>query len=365
MLKQFIRYSTTIAERPSLASVLPKKRIINRLLFDEDSRLSYSKLLPILNSVYASLDTPEKIKLPKYTKPYDLMTFKNVLQTIRTTTSTANIHLVSLENELVEQAAELGDNNAISMLAFETVRNRSKSSPEDYKYAQELIKKLTDLNHPLTYKLAGDLAFFEKHYTQAHNFWLKFTELESDTINASHVYSNLGIYYLSFIEKPDFFKARTYFEKSILYGELDSHTVKSHYYLGRIIDSIEPKLAKYHWEISASRGFKESFSSLGYLELNVFNNPKKALEWFKLGHLGFQDPVCNIGQFDAKYELNLYSECIDIIETFKKVVLSMASDKKTYPKPENDKRQLLLATFKSFFETRKAQINSLADKIEV
>ena len=78
-------------------------------------------------------------------------------------TNSINVHLLDLENELIEQLAELGNNDAITILAFETVRKRQILKEivdkEDYQHANELIKQLIDINHPLVFKMAGDLSW--------------------------------------------------------------------------------------------------------------------------------------------------------------------------------------------------------------
>lgn len=291
--------SFSSSSRPNLITLLPNKKTVNRLLFDHDSRLAYKKSLEILNSVYSNIDDPTLIKLPSYTTSDDLMLFKQVLSTIRTTTNAINRHLLDLENELVEQAAELGNNDAIAILAFKAVEDKSTSTA-DYKHANELIKELTAIKHPLVFKLAGDLAFKRNLFVQAEDYWLKFLELEPNTILSSHVCSNLGIYYFNYVKpKPDLQKAKWYLQKSIKYGELDTYTIKSHYYLGQMFSINDPVLSKYHLEVSASRGLKESFPTLGFLEMNVFKNFTKSLEWFKLGVESNNDLSCLIGQFDC------------------------------------------------------------------
>lgn len=308
-----VRYSLTA---PLLQSLLPKKLTLNRILFDNNSRLSYTKALPVLEAVYTNIDLPEAIRLPKYVKSDDLMVFKNVLTTLRNTTNLINKRLVALENELVEQAAELGNNDAIAVLAFETVGKKLQNLPdilrEDYQYANELIKQLTDLKHPLVFKLAGDLAFKQGHYLQAADYWGQFVELEPDTILASQVYANLGIYHFQYLPKPNLSTAKRYFEKSIALGELDKFTIQAHYYLGQMYVNTSPLTAKYHLEISASRGLKESFASLGFLELNVFCNLRKSIEWFQLGVEANQDVSCMIGQFDAYMKLRDFASAFEV-----------------------------------------------------
>lgn len=350
-------YSTA---RPDLAGLLPNRKTINRLLFDHDSRLAYKKSLEILKSVYSKLDDPGSIRLPSYTTSDDLMLFKQVLATIRITTNSINRNLLDLENELVEQAAELGNNDAIAILAFKAIDDKA-TSEADYKYANDLIKELTDINHPLVFKLAGDLAFKKNLFFQAEDYWLKFLELEPNTILSSQVCSNLGIYYFNYVKpKPNLQRAKYYLQKSIKYGELDNYIIKSHFYLGQLFSINDPMLSKYHLEVSASRGLKESFPSLGFLEMNVFKNFTKSLEWFKLGVESNNDLSCLIGQFDC-YTFMKNSKQASIILLKLNEINEKLNKLKAEKVPENfvetfENNKYLL---KIFFTSRKEIIESL------
>lgn len=359
-------YST----RPDLHTLLPKKKTFNRILFDYDSRLSYKKIIPILETVYKNLDEPDHIKLPQYVKSYDLMVFKNVLAALRTTTNSINENLVDLENELVEQAAELGDSDAIAMLAFETIEkriaNKSSVSADDYKYANELVKELTSINHPLVFKLGGDLAFKRGYHKQAEQYWLQFVELEPATIQASHVYSNLGLYYFTYLATPDLGRAKIYFEKSIKFGELDKSTIQAHYYLGQLHVATHPMTAKYHWEISAARGLKESFASLGFLEMNVFQNYTKSIEWFKLGVEATNDVSCMIGQFDCHVKLNDYKSAFNSLTRLQSIdeqIKKVKSGSIKVPPSIKESMEVSESLLNLFFSTRSSEIGDISSKI--
>lgn len=347
-----IRYSST---RAPLKDIIPTKKVFNRILFDQDSRLAYKKAMNIYESVYQHLDDPSHIRLPRYTRGSDLMTLKDVLAVIRKTTNTIDRRLVALENELVEQAGELGNNDAIAMLAFQTIED-PKTTKEDYKYANELINQLSDLKHPLTFKLAGDLAYKTKAFPQAESYWLQFLELEDNTINASHVYANLGLYYYTLYPKPNLLKARFYLEKSLVFGELDSTILRSHYYYSQLFTLTNPKIAKYHLEICASKGLKESFSSLGFMEMNVFGNYDKSLEWFKLGHEADGDLSCLIGSFDCYMVLKEHKSALKVLLQIRQVEQKI--NKKIPNAPQqiqqtiDSNKQLL----QMFFNSRKPQI---------
>lgn len=319
--------------------------------------------MPILDSVYTNLDTPDRIKLPSYTLHSDLMMLRQILHTLRSSTHSINTNLVDLENELVEQAAELGNNDAIAMLAFEALA-LPETAKEDYKYANELVRELTERKHPLVFKLAGDFAFAKQYHLQAAQYWHQFLDLENDTILASHVHSNLGVYYYHYLKpRPDLVTAKSHLEKAIRFGELDTHIVKAHYYLGQLYSITDPELSRFHLEISASRGLQESFSSLGFMELNVFNNVAKALEWFKLGVEANSDISCLIGQFDAHVRSSNSTNAINVLSNLQnlKEKLDKVLARGTKMMPEQyvelaKSNHVLLSTF---FDTRREAIKTL------
>lgn len=318
----------------------------------------------IYESIYRDIDQPQNIRLPKYTKPQDLMVLKDVLGVLRKSTNTINSNLVALENELVEQAGELGNNDAISLLAFKTIQDKN-TAKEDYQYANKLIQDLSNAKHPLTFKLAGDLAYSKGALEQARDYWLEFIELEPDTIEASHVYGNLGIYYYTLWPKPDLYKARFYLEKSIAFGQLDSIVLKSHYYYSQLFTMVNPKVARYHLELCTSKGLKESFASLGFMEMNIFNNQAKSLEWFKLGVEADGDLSCLIGQFDVYILLKDYKNANKILHNIKSIQEKIEKTKgKSSKLPDNiqttiNSNSLLLDMF---FGTRPEQIQLAVNK---
>lgn len=359
-------YGTLLAmSRPELKSILPSKRTLNRLLFDFDSRLSYRKAIPVLSTVYSNLDRPEEIRLPKSITGLDLMVQKNILATVRNKTNVINKNLVDLENELVEQAAELGDNDAITMLAFETLNSKSTSSAEDFAYAQELVRSLVDKKHPLVFKMLGDLAFFQKkQHASGVEYWKQFLELENDTVMASQVYSNLGVYYFSYkTPKPDLKLAKQNFEKLINVGELDKYTVVAHYYLGQLYAVVDPELGKYHLEVAASQGLKESFATLGFLEMNTFKEYVKAIEWFNLGNEVSNDLTCMVGKFDCYVNLKEYEKAGEVLSKLEGIQQQIKNVrvKKLVPKTEELEQSLNAneSTLRLFFETRKDSVETV------
>ncbi|KAK6462567.1 hypothetical protein DFJ63DRAFT_163065 [Scheffersomyces coipomensis] len=301
--------STSTISKPALISILPSKKIINRLLFDNNSRLSYSKTIPILEVVYKNLEAPEEIIYPSKVNGQDLMVLKSVLANIRGATNSINKNLVNLENELVEQAAEMGDNDAIALLMAEVVKkkivDKKSVTDEDVKYAQTILQELCDQNHLLALKLRADIYFKAGFAEKAEKGWLRYLEHDQTSIQAAQVWADLGLYYFTY-QSPttNLTSAKYCFENAIQYGVLDDYIIKAHYYLGQLYSTIDPEVARYHWEISATRSLSDSFSSLGYLELNTFEDYNKAIEWFTLGVEANNQVVCMIGLFDAYYKSN-------------------------------------------------------------
>ncbi|CCE73109.1 Piso0_000128 [Millerozyma farinosa CBS 7064] len=359
-------YSSRVARRPELSTLLPNKKIMNRILFDNDSRLSYKKIVPIMEAVYENIEKPEEIFFPRYTTGDDLMLCKKVLSVVRQTTNTIDKKLLAVEDELVEKGAEFGNNDAIATLAFKTIEDPN-STREDYKHANKLIEELTKIKHPLVFKLAGDLAFKKGYYSQSLKFWSDFIEVEPDTVQASHVYSNLGIYYFSYCKpRPDLQKAKVFLEKSIKYGELDIYTIKAHYYLGQMFSIMEPLRARYHLELASTQGLKESFPTLGFLEMNVFNNFSKSIQWFKLGTEASNDLSCLVGQFDCYMLTKDHKSARRILDNLKSLHAKILRTKERNLIPSNMQQVAASneAILNIFFKTRHDGIMLLSGQEE-
>lgn len=372
---RFIRLaSTSTKARPELLSILPSKRTINRILFDNDSPITYSKMMPVLQNIYNNLSQPSKIEIPTSVKSLDLMVFRKLLTSIRSVTQSANKNLLDLENELVEQAAERGDLDAITMLAYEKVRENlrqetvvDKAAKEDLAHANKLIKELTELKHPLVFKMAGDLAFEKKVYATAVDYWQQFLELEDDTIEAGHVYYSLGYYFFS--QPPpiqDFNKAKQYFQKCIQLTDLDLHSTKAHYYLGQLYLDKNPQVAKYFMEISALKSLLESFASLGFLEMNKFKNYDIAIEWFKLGVEANKDLLCLIGQFDCYIKMKQWRAADQVLRNLKELrskVNDVKRNKKAVPDSMKESFHVNDSLLTSFFQGRKEEFELLQQNV--
>lgn len=374
---RFIRLASTSTTktRPELLSILPSKRTINRILFDNDSPITYSRMMPILTNIYNNLSQPSKITIPNTVKPLDLMVFRKLLTSIRSVTQSVNKNLLDLENELVEQAAERGDLDAITMLAFEKVRENvrgelvvDKAAKEDLAHANKLITELTQLKHPLVFKMAGDLAFEKKVFATAVDYWQQFLALEDDTIEAGHVYYNLGYYYFS--QPPpvqDLSLAKKFFQNCIALTDLDLYSTKAHYYLGQLYLDTNPRVAKYFMEISALKSLLESFASLGFLEMNKFNNYEIAIEWFKLGVEANRDLLCLIGQFDCYIKMKQWAAADKVLRNLNELRRKISDVKKgalkKVPDSMKESFQVNDSLLASFFQGRKQEFELLQQNI--
>ncbi|KAH3687075.1 hypothetical protein WICPIJ_001948 [Wickerhamomyces pijperi] len=348
-------FKKPLENKPPLYEILPTKRPFSRILFDLDSRHSYAKLYPVYESVYKSISydpTQDEPNIPKFITASDLMIMKKALETVRTSTRTTNLHLLGLENELLEKAAEYGNNDAVSLLAYEALMDDKRNS-EDKAHAKKLISGLLERNHPLTLKLSGDLCLKNEMYDQALDFYAKFLQVENDTFLASEVYSSIGK--IQF-QRADLVSARLNFEKAIRTGPIDK-VATCHYYLGQIYSESDVWKSRYHLELSASQGFLESFQALGFMELNLFGNVSKAQEWFKLG-MELRDLDCLIGIFDCHVKLHNWK---DGYRSWKQLQGNLDKDKLAhFEQSRQDSLNLVKLNYKPVAEKMK-QLSSLAN----
>lgn len=345
------RYATISKKvsRPPLEEIFPRKRMVNRILFELDSRLSFNKLYLLFESSYNGMDE-EDISLGGNVSASDVMLMKKVLEKVRSRTKAANLHLLKLESVLLDKAAEMGDKDAIALVAFDVLKDPLRNSQEDVDYAKLLIKDLYKRKHHLTLKLTGDLAQRSGDRSQAADYYQQFLELEADTYLAGEVYGQLG--QMSF-QDTDLLSAERYFRKAIALSPLE-YSVHSYYYLAQIYMNSDPLKARTLMESCATQGYRESFKALGFLEMHYFNDLYKAQEWFKLG-MELYELECFIGYFDCCASLGewtLAKKCLkslekmgDANETYKPIVgqfmearkekidkaLSFNSDPSLYP----------------------------------
>ncbi|CDO94739.1 unnamed protein product [Kluyveromyces dobzhanskii CBS 2104] len=286
--------SSLATQRPPFREIFPQKKMVSRLLFELDSRLTYNKLYPIYEKLYEGLEKDIDVEVPHGLKGKDMMVMKKVLEKVRHKTKAINKNLLALENAILDRAAEAGDNDAIALLCFEVLKDPANNTGEDVSHAKKLIKKLYQMNHPLTVKLTADLALKNNDSVTAEEYYNKFLELQDDTFLAGEVYGQLGQIHF---RKPNLVEAEKCFLKAIKLCPID-FSVRSYFLLGQIYMNNDIFKARSLIESSATQGFKESFKTLGLLEMNYFENYPKAQEWFKLG-MELYDLECFIGYFDC------------------------------------------------------------------
>ncbi|SCW01903.1 LAFE_0E09802g1_1 [Lachancea fermentati] len=339
--RTFSRLLNTVgSKRPPFYEVFPQKKMVNRLLFELDSRLSFAKLYPVYENIYNTMDNPSSKEVATTNiTALDMMTMKKVLEKVRHRTKSVNKNLLALENEILDRAAEMGDNDAISLLAYNVLKAPEKNTNEDVKYAKKLIKELYELKHPLTIKLAGDLALKKKDYTNAERYYKEFIALEDDTFLAGEVYQQLGIIYFGV---PEVAKAEQSFLKSIKLCPIE-FVVHSYFYLGQIYMNSEPLKARSLMEGAATEGFRESFKTLGFLEMHYFGELHKAMEWFKLGMELFEFE-CFIGYFDCSIKLKEWGKAKKCLKSMKLLA---------------DSNQVYESLFKEFVNSRSDRIKKL------
>ncbi|GMM27827.1 Mss2 protein [Martiniozyma asiatica (nom. inval.)] len=302
----------------TIAKLLPKK-IISRLLFDNNANFNYHAYLPVLNTIKDA-----QPKIPANFKGNDLLLFQRVLSQFREQTHTINPQLLDVEFNLIEIAAERGSRDALTTLSFMVLNCNNSWPKEDVASAKEFIKKLIKMDHPLVFKLSGDWELFahkfpleipksdrqlplestqtpllsqitdnSEQFQKAVSFYKKFLTLDSNSTVAGSALRSLGLIYF---KNGDLCAAQQYFLKSTNLSTSYQNAM-ANYFLG-ILSEHDPLLSRHYLELSAAEGFKDSFANLGYLELNVFDDIKKALEWFKLGsELGV--PEAMVGVFDV------------------------------------------------------------------
>ncbi|CAI4037799.1 hypothetical protein SMKI_04G1330 [Saccharomyces mikatae IFO 1815] len=346
-MQRFVnRFVSTPRISRKFQEFFPKKKTINRVLFQLDTRLTYREMYPIFLHV-SQTTNEESISLKKkfpYIKSSDIMQMRSALITLRMQNKFVHKDLLVMEDRLLNIAAELGSNDAISILSFKVVHEHEKENVEykdenDVETANRFIKKLYARNHHLTIKLIGDLFFEHKTFEKAEKYYREFLKLENSTKIAGEVYGKLGEIQIKQIN--GFLKAENSWLKSIELLEIERSS-RWYFLLAKLYLSSEPMRAKALLEKCASIGFKESFKTLGFLELNYFQNHERANEWFKLG-MEIMDLECFFGFFDCCLKVGNIVSARNCLESLKK----LGSD---------DNRKTIINTF---FESRKDSMKLL------
>lgn len=322
-MQRFInRFVNTPRIPKKFQEIFPKKRTINKILFQLDTRLTYHEMFPIFLQVSQTTNeenVPWKKKYP-YIKSSDIMQMRNVLITLRKQNKFVHKDLLAMEDKLLNIAAELCNNDAISILSFNVVHQHREGNVEynyknDVETANRFIKNLYARNHHLTVKLIGDMFFENKAYDKAEKYYKEFLNLENSTNLTGEVYGKLGEIQIKQVN--GFLKAEKSWLKCIELLEIERSS-RWYFLLAKLYLSSEPMKAITLLENCASIGFKESFKTLGFLELNYFHNHERAKEWFKIG-MEIMDLECFFGFLDCCLKVKDIRGARDCLESIKKL----------------------------------------------
>lgn len=320
----------------SFKTLFPSRKLLNRILFQMDSELSSRKLLPLYETLYTNNELTSK-NSNYANNPNIIFLMNRVLVDLRKRTKQQPIQLHKMELYLLKKAAQLGNNDAITLLCYRILISKSSSSattPENQKdiiQSQELLKQLVKQKHPLSFKIVADLNCLMGQFEGAKR-WYK--EYLKSIEPYNKLKPNFDIKYWGtqqkgkVLEKLGEIEFREGGVKNIISCEkrfLETiktvplkECVKSYFYLAMLYIKYKPTKSKILLEQCCTQGFKEAFSEIGYLEMNYFRNPKKAQEWFKLG-MELQQLPCFFGYFQCCIKLKKWVKAKKCIETINKL----------------------------------------------
>lgn len=339
------------AAQSVIHKVLPRATL-RKYLFEFKSPLSYKNVVSTYESAYNYGLGPTLFG--EDIGPAQLMTLKRVLETHRKRSGSVTKIGAQIESNLVERAAELGDNTAIALLCGSTLMDSvtqadstgtssRQPSAQDLAHANKLLRQLMDLKFPLAFKISGDVAYKMGRLTQARQFYQLAVDngialsMANATSLETECYRSIGL--ISFMNK-DLETAKVAFEKAVQLSPGSKSVMDCHFYLAQIL-AYHPHAVRYHLERAAAQGLKEAFAPLAFVLMKMDSSPHNesvadrqhlALEWFRLGS-SINDFNCLVGLFDYCTKLGSNSEalaCLDKIRAStdprKEAVLSKRQD---------------------------------------
>lgn len=292
--------------------MLPRKKIIRQYLYEKKIGLPYRKVVRTYEACWG--DNNEV--LPSGVKADDVYQLKTILETHRKRTGSINRQALSLESNLIERAAELGNNMAISLLCGRTL-NDENAVEEDKEHAVKLLDELCELGFGPAFKIKADIAYKFGHVNKAEGLYQSCLDsnLSSD-LNTVKIECLRSIGVIRF-NTYDLEQAKLYFQLAIAEAERPDQVMDCHFYLSQIIEQ-DKDLSRYHLEQAARHGLKQAFAPLGFLLLNYFNRPELAVEWFELGNsIGDFNSV--VGLFDVSVrqgKLDIAQKALENIKKF-------------------------------------------------
>lgn len=347
----------------SFKTLFPSKKLLNNVLFQMDSDLSSRKLLPLYEKLYNHNELTTK-DTHYATVPNVMFLMNRVLVELKQRTKQQPIPLHKMELYLLKKAAQLGNNDAIALLCFQILGSSTPKiqHQEDVIRSQQLLKQLVKQNHPLSFKVLADLNCYMGQFEEGKKWYKQYLKL----VGPSHV-SDPDIRFWGcqqkgeVLEKLGEIEFREGGNENIISCEkrfLESiritplkNCATSYFYLAMLYVKYDPDKAKTLLEQCCTQGFKEAFSEVGYLEMNYFQNPVKAKEWFKLG-MELLQLQCFFGYFQCCITLKDWTKADNCLKTINKLLLAKTTQ-------EVDKKSI--STFLQYHEN---SIKLIQSKVE-
>lgn len=285
------------------------KKTLRKYLYDARINLSYDQVI----SAYEAC--AKDAALPKGVASSDLMDLKKVLEKHRKRTGKLERKHTELERQLVERAAEMGNNVAVSVLCYMTLTDK-QSSQDDQQHANKLLKALVDQEYGPALKVSGDLAYGLGYPEPALVFYNRALVTTVGSLDLDSRSSCLRAAGLLSFQYRKFVVAKDYLERAIDSASDPSQVYECHYYLSQLFEE-DKQRSRYHLEQAARFGLKESFAKLGFLLFHYFNDVEHAKDWYQLGtEIG--DLPCMVGLFDLYVKVGDVQEAVAILEALKK-----------------------------------------------
>lgn len=269
------------------------KRALKKYLYEFRVPLTYKKTMAVVEACLK--DEPFQKKVD----PYTILQIKRALESYRKTEGKTSQSALNAEISLLERAAEMGNNSAISLLCGSRLAAKD-CTKEDWKDGSNLLKQLMDQGFPLAFKVSGDLAYGLKQFSHASNFYsLAIEKGLEDQLLKTECYRNLGHIYF---KEGHLLKSLHNFNLACSTAPDQRQVADCHFYMAQLCES-NRESARKHLEVAATYGLSDAFVPLGMLLLNYFNEPSMAKQWIKLGLVLDKTGEAAVGLFDVGVRL--------------------------------------------------------------
>lgn len=191
-----------------------------------------------------------------------------------------------------------------------------ESNQNDKEYANKLLKSLVDQKFGPALKVSGDLAYELGYVNSALKFYDQALDTDCGPLDEKSRTTCLRAAGLLNFQHKRFILAKDYLERAVESAIEPSQVYECHYYLAQLLE--EDKLrSRYHLEQAARFGLKESFSKLGFLLFNFFDEIEHAKDWYNLG-IEIGDLTCLMGIFDLYIKTGDKKEALSILQILQK-----------------------------------------------